>query len=540
MPKQVVNNVGAYLRFSKDDMKYGDSVSIENQRLILGEYIKEKGWNLHDFYVDDGISGTTFERPGVQRLLDDAKNGIIDTIIVKDLSRFGRNYIQVGQYTDYIFPVYNIRFIAIGDNVDTADTNSAAMDMMPITNVFNEWHSASTSKKLRAVFQANAKAGKYTSTYPAYGYDKGYDELRTPVVDEEAAVTVRRIFEMRAKGYNLKKIADVLNEEKIPTPSDYRYQKLGRPNPHLVTHMWTNANIKRILHNPIYIGKIAQLKTTTVSYKNHKSIVKDEADWVVVDGKHTPIVTQELWDKCREIDDSVSRGKKTKKGVTAPLSGLLYCSCCGTKMRQHSGAKGAKPAYICGLHSATKTECSTHYIKRYLIEEIILKDIQSMISLTVNEEEAKQRFLAKKASLYSVKSADDKRKYLDAMTRISELDKLIESSYEDKVLGKIPEEICIRLLEKYQAERNELESKITEYNKRSELESQDERDAAEFIRRLRKYSNAEELTREMCLELIEYVTVDENNKSDKDRPREIHIYYKLLDTKLNDKRNALL
>ncbi len=390
MPKQVEYSVGAYLRFSKDDMKYGDSVSIENQRLILGEYIKEHGWKLHDFYVDDGISGTTFNRPGVERLLDDAKNGVINMIIVKDLSRFGRNYIQVGQYTDYIFPMYNIRFIAIGDNVDTADSNSTALDMMPITNIFNEWHSASTSKKLRAVFLANAKAGKYTSTFPAYGYDKGYDEFRTPVVDEYAAEIVKRIFEMRAKGYNLKRIADVLNEEKLLTPQDYRYQKLGRPNPHLCSHIWTNHNVRAILHNPIYIGKIAQLRSTTVSYKNHKAITKDEADWVVVDGHHTPLISQELWDKCREVDDSVSQGKRTKKGVTAPLSGLLYCSACGTKMRMHNGAKYAKPAYVCGLHSMTKSQCTTHYIKRYLIEDIILKDVQSMIDVTANEEEANE------------------------------------------------------------------------------------------------------------------------------------------------------
>lgn len=169
---QLNSKVGLYMRLSKDDERAGESLSIENQRIILTKYAQERGWTITDEYIDDGYSGTNFDRPEVQRLLEDAKTGKIDTIIVKDLSRFGRNYIFVGQYVDYIFPMYNIRFIAISDNVDTANTNSAGMDMMPIMNVFNEWHSANTSKKIRAVAEANAKAGKYRSTHAPYGYYK--------------------------------------------------------------------------------------------------------------------------------------------------------------------------------------------------------------------------------------------------------------------------------------------------------------------------------------------------------------------------------
>ena len=210
LPKQTDYKVGMYLRLSRDDERVGDSLSIENQRRILTNYISEQGWQLYDTYVDDGISGTTFDRPGVQRMLDDAKTGKINLIICKDLSRFGRNYIQVGQYTDYIFPMYNIRFIALNDGIDTANSDSVSMDMMPIMNVFNEWHAANTSKKLRAVFESNAKSGKYMTTFCAYGYEKGTDENFTPVIDPYAAGIVRRIFEMRASGMNAKKIADVL------------------------------------------------------------------------------------------------------------------------------------------------------------------------------------------------------------------------------------------------------------------------------------------------------------------------------------------
>src|SRR5574344_595239 len=208
---QLNKKAGIYLRLSKDDEKAGDSLSIENQRLILRKYVADNGWELIDEYVDDGYSGTNFDRPEVQRLLEDAKTGKIDTIIVKDLSRFGRNYIFVGQYVDYIFPMYNVRFIAISDNVDTANTNSAGMDMMPIMNVFNEWHSANTSKKIRAVIEANAREGIYRSNQAPYGYIKGDDDKRLPIVDSEAAAYVRRMFEMRASGISTNHIAQTYN-----------------------------------------------------------------------------------------------------------------------------------------------------------------------------------------------------------------------------------------------------------------------------------------------------------------------------------------
>ena len=222
MPKQTIYNAGIYVRLSQEDERAGESLSIENQKMILTKYVAEQGWNLFDIYIDDGFSGTDFNRPGVIRLLDDAKAGNINLIIVKDLSRFGRNYIEVGQYVDYIFPAYNIRFIALNDNVDTANKDSAALDMMPIVNLFNEWHSASTSKKIRAVMQANAKAGKYKTTFAAYGYDKGDDEKHTPVIDPEAAEVVKRIFTLRSQGMTIRHIADVLNEDHITCPSDYK------------------------------------------------------------------------------------------------------------------------------------------------------------------------------------------------------------------------------------------------------------------------------------------------------------------------------
>lgn len=272
---QLNSKVGLYMRLSKDDERAGESLSIENQRIILTKYAQERGWTITDEYIDDGYSGTNFDRPEVQRLLEDAKTGKIDTIIVKDLSRFGRNYIFVGQYVDYIFPMYNIRFIAISDNVDTANTNSAGMDMMPIMNVFNEWHSANTSKKIRAVAEANAKAGKYRSTHAPYGYVKGTGDKCLPVIDEPAASVVRRIFEMRASGKTYKEIYTVLNDEKVPIPAVYQFEKFGITNKKPNKNLWADSILRSILKNPMYLGHLVRLRYTTVSYKNKRRVERE-------------------------------------------------------------------------------------------------------------------------------------------------------------------------------------------------------------------------------------------------------------------------
>lgn len=545
MPKQTIYNAGIYVRLSKDDERAGESLSIENQKLILTKYVTEQGWNIVDTYVDDGYSGTNFNSPGVTRLLDDAKTGKINLIIVKDLSRFGRNYIQVGQYIDYIFPTYNIRFIALNDNVDTFNADSTAMDMMPIMNVFNEWHAANTSKKIKAVIESNAKSGKYRSTFAAYGYTKGNDENRLPVIDEPAAAVVRRIFEMRSQGISPRHIADKLNDEKVTIPSDYRYAKLGKPNPRKTSHLWSADTVKQILRNPIYLGNIYQLRTTTVSYKNHKIVKKDKEDWAITENTHEPIISQELWDKVKEIESSVSRGKCSKRHETTPLSGLMFCADCGEKMRlctnnTTNGSKKLPRKYIrhnyqCGAYSRFgKFYCTSHYIKMKDIDAVVLADIRSMAALVVEDEAAaRQKFLEHKEKQNSRQTEAEKKKLRDGKYRLDELNKLIPSIYEDKVLGKIPEAVCVNLLEKYQAEQKALSADVEKLEEQLSAVEKDEEDVEEFISRLKKYTDVQELTREMCLELIEYITVDEYAA---DRARDIHIYYKLLDKPLKNKQ----
>ena len=523
------------MRLSKDDERAGESLSIENQRIILTKYAQERGWTITDEYIDDGYSGTNFDRPEVQRLLEDAKTGKIDTIIVKDLSRFGRNYIFVGQYVDYIFPMYNIRFIAISDNVDTANTNSAGMDMMPIMNVFNEWHSANTSKKIRAVAEANAKAGKYRSTHAPYGYVKGTGDKCLPVIDEPAASVVRRIFEMRASGKTYKEIYTILNDEKVPIPAVYLFEKFGITNKKPNKNLWADSILRSILKNPMYLGHLVRLRYTTVSYKNKRRV---EREPIVFPNAFEPIITQELWDKCRELDESVSHGKHTSWGIMPPLSGLMYCADCGGKMKL--GRQDLKPSkahpekrsryhYICGNHSRFgKYYCYNHYIRIEDIEQIVLDDIRSKARLVLEDEDkARTDFLKHKEQMSAAQYKSDSKALMQKTKRYEELERLTQSVYEDKVVGKIPEEVCLKLLAKYTEEQYAIKSEIDELEHKLSVVTKNETDVEEFIRRLKHYTNVPELTRELCMELIEYITIGAK-PGDKTGTREIHIYYKLL------------
>ncbi len=539
MTRQSTYNVGIYVRLSQEDMREGESLSIENQKKMLTDYVSQQaGWNLVGIYEDDGYSGTNFDRPGVRQLLDDAKSGKINLILCKDLSRFGRNYIEVGQYIDYIFPSFNIRFIALSDNVDTLDRNSTAMDLMPIMNLFNEWHAANTSKKVRSVLAQNAKEGKYIASFAAYGYLKGDDEKHTPIIDEPAAKVVRRIFELRATGITPTQIAKILNADGVPIPSDYRAQRLGKPNPYKNTfHYWSHVAVRNILGNPIYIGHLAQQKFTTVSFKNHKSVRRGKDEWVIAENTHEPIISQELWDKCQEVDRCASHGKIMKKGIVLPLNSMMFCPDCGAKMKLNGHAKKKDGSvnyfYACGTYSRCgASTCTTHYISQKQIEKIVLTDILAKARYVIeNEEEARQEFLRRKET-EGTKHLDDARQQLvKCQSRLADLKVMTQKVYQDKLLGKVPEDLCLETLGQFRAEEAELTEKVKSLTATLEQDSKARDDIEEFICRLKQYADAPELTREMCVDLIEYVVIGDRPK-DKSTPRRIQIYYKFLDNGL--------
>ncbi len=527
--------VGIYVRLSRDDERAGESLSIENQKAMLIKYVREQGWTLHDIYVDDGISGTTFGREGVQRLLGDAKSGIINTIVVKDLSRFGRNYIQVGQYIDYIFPSFGIRFIAVSDNIDTAGTNSTAMDMMPITNVFNEWYAANTSRKVRAIFASNARRGKSNMSYPPYGYVFSDDGKRTFVINDEISENVVRIFEMRARGISPSQIAATFNEESIQTPQDYKVEKLGKYASVNSFHLWTDATVRKILANPAYIGNLALQRRTTVSYKNHKQIYRPEDDWIVTENAHPAIIPKELWNRVREVERSVSQGKKTRRGFTHPFSGLMFCADCGGKMKMeyYSLKRNGQVSNIvynfnCGCHKRLgKAYCFNHYIKAADVESILLDDIKSKANFIVaNEDEVRKSYLLSQIQASEKTEAENRYELERKKKRFEKLDSLIEGAFEEKLEGKIPEEICLKLIEKYTAERQELSDAIKNLETTGNTFQQAKTDVDDFIGRIKKHLNEVSITRELCLELIDKIVIG-GSPSVTGKPQEIEIYYKI-------------
>ena len=523
---------GLYYRLSQEDERQGESVSIENQRTILRKYAEERGFEIHDEYIDDGVSGTTFQRPEVQRLLDDAKTGVINTIIVKDLSRFGRNYIEVGQYVDYVFPAFGIRFIAIQDNVDTENRDSNAMEMMPIVNIFNEWHAANTSKKIKAVRRSNALAGIYSAKKATYGYLKGTDKKRTPIIDEETAPVVRRIFELYAAGTSPKNIADILNADGIPSPGKLAYERLGhkgRPNE---MRLWCEVSIRFMLNNIMYIGHLPMLQETTVSYKNHKRQAKDRSDWVITYNNHEPIITQELWDRVQERQKHMAQGRKTKTGFIHPLSGFLVCADCGSKLKMSGHLNGPKTAYQyhfdCGLHIRYgKTLCFSHFIPAKVLEEIVLGDIREMAQRIVLDEKAiREDFIRHNAELADKAIKTAKKELQAKRKRTEELSRLMQLAYEDRLKGKMPEDICISFIQKYSDEQKLLEAEIAELETKLAETENTMQSADDFIRNIKKYLEAPELTREMCYELIDRVVVGGLPKVT-GKEREIDIVYKV-------------
>lgn len=525
--KQKKYIAGLYFRLSQEDERQGESASIDNQRTILRKYAEERGFEIHGEYIDDGISGTTFQRPEVQRLLDDAKTGVINTIIVKDLSRFGRNYIEVGQYIDYVFPAFGIRFIAIQDNVDTENRDSGTMEMMPIMNVFNEWHAANTSKKIRAVWKAKANEGVFHGKKACYGYIKSTNNKGTFMIDEEVAPIVVRIFEMYASGISPKRISEILNEENIPCPGQYAFEKLGHKGKTGDRRLWGQMTIASMLKNMEYIGHMPQLRSTSISYKNHKRYNKDQSEWVIVHNTHPAIISQDLWDKVREREKSVAQGRKTATGYTHPLSGFLFCADCGCKMKLNSVGNN-KYAFNCGDHMRFgKAICFSHHISAKTLEKIILDDIREMAQrIVLDEKTIREEFIHHNAELADTTIKKTQKELQAKQKRTEELSRLMQLAYEDRLKGKMPEDICISFIQKYSEEQKRLETEISTLETKLTEANNTKQSADDFIRNIKKYIEAPELTREMCYELLERVVVGGLPKIT-GKEREIDIVYKV-------------
>lgn len=528
-------NVGIYCRLSREDERSGESVSVENQRIMLERYVHEQGWTLYSTYCDDGVSGTTFDRPGFNQLIADATAGRINLVLCKDLSRLGRDYIEAGKYTDVVFPSLGCRFIALNDGVDTIHKNNEMLVILK--NVMNDLYARDTSNKIRAVKQSTFKAGKYVGCYAPIGYRKSAGDKHILEIDPVTAPVVRRIFDMRLQGDSFRKIARTLNEEGVPSPRGFYYMAEGRPNLRSETPYWNDVTVKTILRNEVYLGHMVQNKTGTVSYKVHKQINKPKEEWVKVENTHEPLISQEVWDAVQRLDNHPSKGRSGSDGEISTFAGVLYCMDCGSSMRilkdyrsrkrHEDGHYGTWKAYMCNRYGCGgKSACSIHYINYKTLETLLLMDIRFKAMMAQNcPAGLKERIMVQKNAA-SLEQRKTLQATLTAMEkRLAELDKLVLSTYEDKVKGAIPEALCVQLMNRYEDERREKLEERTRLTAQLEACQEDEQAADDWIALIRDYTQLEELDRPTLLRLVNRIEVGEKYELDGETHRDIKIYY---------------
>ena len=527
-------NVGIYCRLSNDDERDGESVSIENQRLLLTQYVHDRGWNLIDTYIDDGYSGTNFNRPGVQRLIADAEAKRINVIIVKDLSRFGRNVVQFGHYTEDVFPAIGCRFIAINNGIDTGGQNSNN-EVMGFLNLFNEFYSRDTSKKVRAVRRACAESGKFVGNHAAIGYRRDPMNKHHLLIDEETAPLVRRIFAMRASGMTYRQIAVALNDESVPPPGVVFYQRRGEEDPRRVNHKWAETTVKNIIRNEVYIGNMVQGRSSTVSYKCRKAVIKPKEEWVRVEGTHEPIISRDVWETVANMDRNKFRKREAPKGKSSIFTGLVYCADCGFKMRNHSdtyhlksGESGRRCYFICGNYARSgKSACSNHAIKEEALYRIVLEDIRAKAQLVYYDREAMlERIIQAKDRENHTRLASSEQELRVTSARVRELENLMQNLYEDKCAGTISQTVFQTLMKKYETERAQKSDSMKVLEQRVRENRENRQDVDHWANVIRRYAEITELDETILLELVDRIEIGESEKRGNLRVCKVKVFYR--------------
>jgi len=529
---------GLYLRLSKEDERNGvslnESTSIENQRLMLTNYVKEKGWEIREEYIDDGYSGTNFERPAFIRMMRDVKEKRINLIVVKDLSRLGRNYLEVGRLTEDILPELGCRFIAMNDSVDSILGEN---DMMVYRNLFNEFYAKDTSKKIRAVRQVYMRQGKFLATFAPIGYKKDPTDKHRLIIDEETAHIARRIFQMRCGGASFYSIASTFNEEGVPSPKALYYAKNGRSNPLMENGLWNDASVKVILRNETYIGNTVQGKQGTISYKNKKQVRKPKDEWIRVENTHEPLISIEDWNMVKELDEKAFKPRTGSGCAQSIFVGLLKCADCGYNMRvlsrkdkRKDGSVHAALAFVCGNYARSgKSACTVHTISENALKQILLEEICEHAKRTEYDEKhvmeavlkAKKRESANELAFY-------KRELTNTEERLSKLGGMMASLYEDKTSGAITDNVFSTLMQNYEREHKEKTETIKTLKRKVETCEINNGDVSEWINLIRKHSQLESLTQRTLLELIDRIEIFEAEKIDNQRICKINIIYRFV------------
>lgn len=535
-------NVGIYCRLSMDDASNSrkknhapadESVSIENQRLLLSKFCMISGWIETKVYVDDGYSGGNFQRPGFKQMVEDVKNGVINLILVKDLSRLGRDYIEVGRYTDVLFPSWSCRFVSLLDEIDTAKDDN---DMMHFRSLMNDYHLKDLSNKIKAVMYSKAKNGRFFTGRPPYGYMRSEEDKHLFVIDPEAADVVRKIFEIRLNGWGYGKIAGYLNNEGIPSPRDYSMLREGKEI--IKPTLWMYATIRDVLRHEAYIGNLVSFKECNTSYKDKRRLKKPESEWVRYDNAHEAIIDRKTWDKVREIDIASGEKSKSRREPQPSLFGeKLFCMDCGSPLVSHISVCHRKngnikryTSYSCYRHQLTGyATCSWHTISETPLKALILNDLKSYAQAIVLDEHIILEKLKRAMSLDNTEQQNLLRQEVRRLERqLEESERVTANLYEDKVIAKISEATFITLMEKNEQERQKRKKQFEDTQSKMNTINEKLLSVSKWAEVVRKHIDLDDLCRADVEELIERIEIGESDYEGGERQQEIKIYWRFI------------
>ncbi|MBR2721681.1 MAG: recombinase family protein [Clostridia bacterium] len=527
----IIGITALYCRLSRDDGAEGESNSIANQKKLLAKYAKEHGFTNTKFYVDDGYTGTNFNRPGFQQMLEDMEMGYISTVIVKDSSRFGRNYLEVGQYTDYYFPEHNIRFIAINDCIDS---DNGEDDFSAFRNVMNEMYAKDISRKVRSSHRLRGNAGEPLAP-PPYGYVKDPANKKKWIIDPDAAEIVRRIFRLCIEGNGNETIARILQDDKVLVPQAYwqskgmsRGGKKTQPNP----YKWCKTTIAKMLEQQEYCGDIINFKSYSKSFRNKTRVENPKENWAIFKDVHEPIIDRETWERVQELTKNSKRRKPKNENVKKSIfTNLLYCGDCGHKLWFNINKQNPSIRfYSCSNYKGLRGTCeSTHYVREDSLEQVVKMELFKFATYLDHDENAFAELLEHKTNKDSMAERKAAESALAAATaRSQELLRLYERVYEDNVNGKVTDDWFMRLSHKYEVEQEELKKQMFDLRNKIERLDTAQNSSGSFIRAIRKFMTMQTLTPIVLQELIDKIEVFPIEGTGKNRTQRLVIHYRFV------------
>lgn len=536
MPKfgDMTKITALYERLSKDDEQQGESNSITNQKSYLEEHARKSGFINIQHFTDDGYTGRNFNRPGFQALLSQIEAGNVGTVIVKDMSRFGRNYLQVGFYTEIMFPKKGVRFIAVNNNVDT--NNPTDNDFTPFLNIMNEFYAKDTSNKIKSIFFARMNDGKRCSGSIPYGYNRLTGDKQTLVVDPVASKVVRHIFELAADDNNPPQIARILAEEKVLIPSAYTLQyhpEQCNMKAEIGNCDWNSNTVREILNRQEYLGHTILKKTIAVNFKTDQRRFSTDDEKLFFEDTHEAIISQELWDTAHSRLKHTTRKYSHEELLEGCLfAGYVFCADCGRKLAYESHYYKSGERYYsfrCSSYTNKRSTCTQHYVSENNLYQLVLHLLQRITARVIEDEDAFCALLKEKWQQQNASVPKQKKKDLIvAQKRFDELDSLISGLYENYIAGVLPERQYKSLMIKYDSEQTELEGKIKQLQEELTEVKVSEIDVKRFIKIIKKYKNPQELTREMIVELIDKIVVHETIGNKPNREQQIDIYFNFI------------